>query len=88
MKYLYCGLLILCLLLGACWLSGREIGRRSEAVALRQRLLSTMSSRASTAARRAFMWGTRMSRQWKDMETALSSSLSFSTSLLSTFSSR
>ena len=34
MKYLYCGLLILCLLLGACWLSGREIGRRSEAVAL------------------------------------------------------
>lgn len=32
MKYLYVGILILCLLLGACWFSGQEIRWRTEAV--------------------------------------------------------
>lgn len=32
MKYLYVGILILCLLLGACWFSGQEVRRRTETV--------------------------------------------------------
>lgn len=33
MKYLYLGLFILCMLICACWLTQREIGLRTEAIA-------------------------------------------------------
>ena len=76
MKYLYCGLLILCLLLGACWLSGREIGRRSEAVALP--LENAVSALRAGDAAQGRQLLRRSAAEWERHEGVLASLMSHS----------
>ena len=83
MKYFYLGLLILCLLLGGCWLSQRQIAQRTEAVAapLEEALRAVRSGDAA----RGRQLLTRGAQTWHVHEGVLASLMSHSyTSEIST----